>query len=112
VSNFVPIFPQTGSNAHRNGGTSGEQRTPLSRDERNAVPYDLESLDAQNDGEAIETDGDTATPDSDSDDENVRYMINTGSDTEDDLSEYEFYRQLNSSVRTSETQSDSSASIE
>jgi hypothetical protein len=110
VSNFVPIFPQTGSNAHRNGGTSGEQRTPLSQDEGDTVPDDLDSLDEQSGGEAIETDGDAAPSDSDSDDESTRYMINTGSDTEDDLSEEEFYRQLNSSASLSETSPDSSAS--
>jgi hypothetical protein len=110
VSNFVPIFPQTGSNAHRNGGTNGEQRTPLSQDKGDTVPDDLDSLDAQSGGEVRGTDGDTAPSDSDSDDESIRYMINTGSDTEEDLSEEEFYRQLNSSVRASETQSNSDAS--
>ena len=38
-------------------------------------------------------------------------MINTESDTEDDLNEDEFYHQLNSSVSLSENQPDSSASI-
>ncbi len=82
MSNFVPIFPQTGSNAHRNGGTNGEQRTPASREQGDAVPDDVDSLDAQGGEEENYNDEEAGPPDSNSEDERTRYMINTGSDTE------------------------------